>query len=164
MQSNGPLHQVSIDADIKALCLDLATQNVHTFTSQRKVLPRIIKKTSTAMSTKPHNHKCWTTGVQDVLLEGMVMLTERACLSIGYSVQDRVGQTFMQQNQRKHPMILWQIQHLTIRKGAWRWILVWILNSKGNVLFQMQISAQRMSVNKIDLLDDCKVENTLKGE
>jgi len=35
---------------------------------------------------------------------------------------------------------------------------------EGECPFQMQISAQRMSVNKIDLLDDCKVENTLKGE
>jgi hypothetical protein len=70
--------QVSIDADIKALFLDLATQNVHTFTSQRKVPPPIIKKTSTAMSAKPRNRKRRTTSVRDVLLEGMVMLTEKS--------------------------------------------------------------------------------------
>lgn len=70
--------QVSIDADIKALCLDLATQTVHTFTSQRKVPPPIVKKTSTAMSAKPRNRKRRTTGVRDVLLEGMVMLTEKS--------------------------------------------------------------------------------------
>ena len=30
------------------------------------------------MSAKPHNRKCRTTAVQDVLLEGMVMLTEKS--------------------------------------------------------------------------------------
>ncbi|KIM71540.1 hypothetical protein PILCRDRAFT_16981 [Piloderma croceum F 1598] len=68
---------LSIDADIKALCVDLAAQNVHSFTSNRKVPPPPPKKTAKVATTKPRRRKPRKTGVRDVLLDGMVMLSEK---------------------------------------------------------------------------------------
>ena len=61
--------QVSIDADIAALCLDLSVQKVHTFIRKRKIHNSSPPKSRTTAKQK--------TGVRDVLLDGMEMLTEK---------------------------------------------------------------------------------------
>jgi hypothetical protein len=59
--------QVSINADIAALCFDLSVQKVHTFTCKQK--------THNLYSPRTAKQK---TGVRDILLDGMEMLTEKS--------------------------------------------------------------------------------------
>jgi hypothetical protein len=60
--------QVSINADITALCLDLSVQKVHTFKRRWKIHIPSPPKSHTAKQK---------TAVRDILLDGMEMLTEK---------------------------------------------------------------------------------------
>ena len=63
--------EVSINADIKALCLNLSVQKVHTFTRKRKIHNPSPKSRTAKQKTQA------VTAVHDVLLDGMEMLTEK---------------------------------------------------------------------------------------
>jgi hypothetical protein len=62
--------EVSINADIEALCLDISIQKLHIFTRNRKLSLPTSETTTTTRKTKK-------SAVHDVLLEGMRMLTEQ---------------------------------------------------------------------------------------
>jgi hypothetical protein len=69
-------HQkVTSDTDIKALCLDLAALKVHLTIPGRHVPPPVLlaKRKGPAKNTKNTSH---THGVRDVLLEGLLSLTQ----------------------------------------------------------------------------------------
>jgi hypothetical protein len=67
--------EVSIDADIAALSLDISMQQLHIFTFNHKLTPPASNSTA---STKKSKRK---SVVYDVLLEGMRMLTEQGMYS-----------------------------------------------------------------------------------
>lgn len=122
--------EVSINADIKALCLDLSVQKVHTFTRKRKIHNPSPKSRTAKQKTRA------VTAVRDVLLDGMEMLTEKVCMSIGYRGLGQVGQICMVLILRLE-WVRWRVlmlnQHLRIQMGEWRLILHWILILQWNV-------------------------------
>lgn len=63
--------EVSINADILALCLDISVQNLHTFTHNRVIQLPTTKSKKTTSTTKK-------SAVRDVLADGMQMLTEKS--------------------------------------------------------------------------------------
>ena len=66
--------EVSIDADIMALCLDISIQKLHIFMPRRKLSPPASNSTVAGKKSKK-------SAVHDVLLEGMKMLTEQEMYS-----------------------------------------------------------------------------------
>lgn len=68
--------EVSAQGDLQALLVDLAAKSVHSFDSKRRVPPPTAKAPSA--KGRRSNRTRRKTGVRDVLLEGMQMLTHKS--------------------------------------------------------------------------------------